>query len=383
MNAELQLWQPDDPGTAYLPAIPAYIERARQTLAVMEYVEDVDEAARRAAKLVEFGKLAEWPVAIINEAQLLRAEALERLSVLVDEGQARGEIAASHRPAKLSQARTLTDLGIDRRRVAEGRKIRDSGALDIARERLKRSPDKPLVFSTLLASAWKRRAKLARMQRNAEARARSAVELPEHALYVCSCADLALHVEPGSVDVIVTDPPYPRKFLSCWSELADFAAHALKPGGLLVAMSGLTYLLDVLDSLRERLEYHWVLAYTWNDAGAVRQFPRKAHSRWKPVLVFVNGEYGGSTWFGDVVKSPESETGILHKWGQSEQGMADIVERFSAPNDIVCDPFLGSGTTAVIALANGRRFVGCDVDAECVETTRRRLLGRRLTPMAR
>jgi tRNA G10 N-methylase Trm11 len=38
------------------------------------------------------------------------------------------------------------------------------------------------------------------------------------------------------------------------------------------------------------------------------------------------------------------------------------------------DPFLGSGTTAVAAIMEGRQFLGCDIDPGCVETTRRRLV---------
>jgi hypothetical protein len=54
-----------------------------------------------------------------------------------------------------------------------------------------------------------------------------------------------------------------------------------------------------------------------------------------------------------------------------------IVEPFvlalTNPGDIVCDPFLGSGTTAAVALKNGRGFMGCDSRESQVELARRRL----------
>lgn len=37
------------------------------------------------------------------------------------------------------------------------------------------------------------------------------------------------------------------------------------------------------------------------------------------------------------------------------------------PSDLVCDPFLGAGTTAVAALRLHCRIVGCDIDAAQVE----------------
>jgi len=40
---------------------------------------------------------------------------------------------------------------------------------------------------------------------------------------------------------------------------------------------------------------------------------------------------------------------------------SDIVLCFSTPGALVCDPFVGAGTTAAAALAHGRRFVGGDL----------------------
>lgn len=40
---------------------------------------------------------------------------------------------------------------------------------------------------------------------------------------------------------------------------------------------------------------------------------------------------------------------------------SDIVQCFAAPDALVCDPFVGAGTTAAAALAHGRRFIGGDL----------------------
>jgi hypothetical protein len=52
---------------------------------------------------------------------------------------------------------------------------------------------------------------------------------------------------------------------------------------------------------------------------------------------------------------------------------AFFVKSFCPPGGIVCDCFVGSGTTAHAALENGRRFVGCDVRQSQVDLTIRRL----------
>jgi site-specific DNA-methyltransferase (adenine-specific) len=50
-----------------------------------------------------------------------------------------------------------------------------------------------------------------------------------------------------------------------------------------------------------------------------------------------------------------------------------IVRAGSSPGDLVLDPFNGSGTTGVAALAAGRRYVGIDTERAYLELTRRRL----------
>jgi DNA modification methylase len=47
----------------------------------------------------------------------------------------------------------------------------------------------------------------------------------------------------------------------------------------------------------------------------------------------------------------------------------------SAPGDTVLDPFAGSGTVGVVALRYGRRFIGCELNAEYCQMARRRVAG--------
>src|SRR5262249_41746801 len=54
-----------------------------------------------------------------------------------------------------------------------------------------------------------------------------------------------------------------------------------------------------------------------------------------------------------------------------------LVQRFvralTHTGDVVLDPFVGSGTTCVVALAEGRQFVGCEAKAKYVKIVRQRL----------
>lgn len=56
-----------------------------------------------------------------------------------------------------------------------------------------------------------------------------------------------------------------------------------------------------------------------------------------------------------------------------EQLAADHIETWSNPNDIVLDPFMGSGTTAKMAILAGRHYVGFEISKEYCDMAQARL----------
>jgi 16S rRNA G966 N2-methylase RsmD len=192
-------------------------------------------------------------------------------------------------------------------------------------------------------------------------------------LHNCSLSNVH-GIAPESLDVIITDPPYPKEYIDTYRLLAEFADKYLKTGGSLLAMAGQSYLPDVIKCLDSAgLKYHWCLSYLTPGGQATQLWDRKVNTFWKPVFWFVKGEYKGD-WIGDVAKSdPNDNDKAHHYWGQSESGMYDLVNRFTYPGEVVCDPFCGGGTTGVVCVETGRNFIGIDVDAQAIETTKSRL----------
>lgn len=172
----------------------------------------------------------------------------------------------------------------------------------------------------------------------------------------CSMQELLCDVQP---DAIITDPPYPREYISLYEEMAQLASNI----PLVAVMCGQSYLPEILPAMCKHLKYRWTLAYLTPGGQAVQQWSAKVNTFWKPIFLFGDGD-----WIGDVVKSAVNDNDKEHHhWGQSESGMSDLVSRLVTPGSLVCDPFIGGGTTALAVLAQGCRFVGCDTDKESVE----------------
>jgi site-specific DNA-methyltransferase (adenine-specific) len=180
-------------------------------------------------------------------------------------------------------------------------------------------------------------------------------------------------VSDESIDVIITDPPYPKEYLSVYSALSATANRVLKPGGSCFVLIGQSYLPEVITRLSESLTYQWTLAYLTPGGQSVQLFQRNVNTFWKPVLWFSKGKYTGK-WLGDVCKSDTNDNDKNHHhWGQSESGMVSLVSRCSERGQIVLDPFCGAGTTGIACVIMGRHFIGSDIDASLVKKTLERI----------
>jgi site-specific DNA-methyltransferase (adenine-specific) len=59
--------------------------------------------------------------------------------------------------------------------------------------------------------------------------------------------------------------------------------------------------------------------------------------------------------------------------GKPSALMRALVSDYSRPGDLVCDPFMGAGTTGVACVQTGRRFVGIEIDKDAFGTACRRI----------
>lgn len=65
----------------------------------------------------------------------------------------------------------------------------------------------------------------------------------------------------------------------------------------------------------------------------------------------------------------------LHPTQKSIEVMTNLVARHTNENDLIYDPFMGSGTTGVACKNLNRRFVGVEIDENYFEISKRRING--------
>lgn len=81
-------------------------------------------------------------------------------------------------------------------------------------------------------------------------------------------------------------------------------------------------------------------------------------------------EWTKSVW----TMNTESAKRIGHPAPFPEELPNRLIKLFSFTNDIVLDPFMGSGTTAIAAIKNNRNFVGYEINKEYINLANNRIL---------
>ena len=178
----------------------------------------------------------------------------------------------------------------------------------------------------------------------------------------------------GKAAAIITDPPYPERFLDLWEHLAIFSDAVLQDSGWLVVMSGQLHLPKVMEKLNHSgMRYCWTISLRTLGAGNnVFMAPKiPVNTFWKPILIYCKGEkpQGWPDELSDILDSPRPMKDN-HDWGQNVDVFTTLVEKFAPPGQLVVDPFLGGGTTgqATVRTKARRQFEGFDADLDVIGT---------------
>lgn len=193
-------------------------------------------------------------------------------------------------------------------------------------------------------------------------------------LYQGDCQILAeKYIQPESVDLIFTDPPYPKKYLPLYEWLAREAARVLKPSGFLIAYCGPYWKNEVMKYFNKELQYFWdfVLSHKGNTTII---WPRKIISGYKSLLCYHKKE-----------NKPLPKTNVLgrwngtggdkrfHKWGQEEHTARYYIDCFTKEGDLIVDYFLGAGTFGAVSKKLNRKFTGFELDGQIFDIAKQRI----------
>lgn len=194
----------------------------------------------------------------------------------------------------------------------------------------------------------------------------------EAVIYHGMLEEVGEQFQDNSIDLILTDPPYGKEYLGCWETLTEFAARTLKPNCFLVTYSGQFHLPQVMLMLSEKLTYYWTIIVS-HSGNAQLINARNVFCKWKPILVFTKGEgkLDDNHRIDDALKGSGREKDF-HEWQQGLSELFPLIRSFSDENDLIIDPFAGSGTTLLASLMCQRQAKGIEKEQDNIGAFLRR-----------
>ncbi len=216
--------------------------------------------------------------------------------------------------------------------------------------------------------------------------------------------DFLKSLDRNSVDLVLTDPPYAvsRKtgFSSVKNGVQRFAVsmdfgewdhqqidlsafaretyRVLRRGGTAIIWYDLWKISTLYDALAEA-GFKMLRLIVWNKTNPVPLNSKCIYLSNSREMAVV-GVKGGSPTFNSAYDSgnyshpiPRHGGKRIHPTQKPLDLFRELVRKHSNPGDLVIDPFLGSGTTAVAALEEGRAFAGCDIDESYIRAASTRM----------
>lgn len=195
---------------------------------------------------------------------------------------------------------------------------------------------------------------------------------------ICAdCLEILKDFPNACVDLVLTDPPYGVGVN--YDNYLDNRKNLVKLVGPFMQESLRISRRVILTCGNDTLWYYpaadWLMAWV-NLAGT--HYTKWGFNCWQPILCYGKDPYleSGMGARGDIISTNETSKNFGHPCSKPIDFWRKLLLRNSVfRNDIVLDPFCGSGTTCVAAKMLGRRFIGIDISEKYCEIARQRLRG--------
>ena len=191
-------------------------------------------------------------------------------------------------------------------------------------------------------------------------------------LYCGDCREILPTL--GKVDAVVTDPPYGIGLE--YGVFEDSEENVKDLVGMFVPWSIENASRTLITSGNQCQHLYprpkWTLA--WVTPAGAGSGPW-GFSCWQPILAYGSCPYltAGKGRRSDIFVHTEASEKNGHPCPKPLKFMNKLVERASLVNQIVLDPFMGSGTTGVAAVKLGRKFIGIEIEPKYFDIACRRI----------
>ena len=217
-----------------------------------------------------------------------------------------------------------------------------------------------------------------------------------------NCLDTLKNIPNESIDLIVTDPPYPTTSrgnagnsggmlqkdinkkgkvftynnINC-KEYAPEFYRLLKDGSHCYVMTNHINLIDMLNTFTD-VGFHFIKSLIWNKGNKI--MGQYYMSQYEYILFFRKGKGKKINNCGtsDILsisnkKTKDKDGKNIHDTEKPVELMEVLVNNSSQENELVLDPFMGVGSTGLACIKNNRNFIGMELDENYFNIAKERI----------
>ena len=196
--------------------------------------------------------------------------------------------------------------------------------------------------------------------------------IPLNTVYCMDCLEGMKMLEDNSVDLILTDPPYGINLE--YEDYKDTPENWFKlMNNMIPEMLRVSKMIIMPCCQIARLEWiykkyppNWLICWYKGSTGHRSYI---GFNDWEPLLVY--GKL--NTNMHDYMKVTPTRFNNGHPCPKPIKWARWIIKRATKEEDIVCDPFAGSGTILAVANQLNRRWIGFEISSNYCEVIKEKL----------
>jgi len=343
------------------------IDSFKKEVAIAETIEEVKTLSTKGELIAEMAKKLDIPLRGQNELGrtrvILEKKKRELIEQMFPKGKQKGEKRINSRDT------SLLDVGISFDESSDAKLIKEEEELVYeVMEEIEKS--RGVIEPKKVAHNVRKKKKEEERKKQSEEGKSLKLDID---FRLGDFEEVLADIPDNSIDCIITDPPYPREYIECWSKLSRFAAKKLKNNGFCIAYSGQLNLPEVIKRMSEHLNYYWMFSLLHTGSRQLIN-ARNVFCGWKPLLVFQNGFKKFETPMDDFIIGSGREKG-QHDWQQAIDELTPIIEKFTKPGDLIIEPFAGGGTIIIAANKMNRNIIAAEIEEDIYNIAKSRING--------
>jgi DNA modification methylase len=203
---------------------------------------------------------------------------------------------------------------------------------------------------------------------------RSNLNYPEELInkIICGdCSELIKLIPNNSIDIVFTDPPYGLNKngvrgdadLSLFYNILPECDRVLKQNSFFIVFFSTKFLPQLFKD--NPFNYFWQIVL-YCPEGRVKS--PIGFTKYMSCFIFKKGKPKIIRWNKDIFidtpgKMVEPDEGYIdHPTPKPKHFTKEILKMFTKENDLILDPFIGSGSTAIACLQLNRKFIGFEIE---------------------